>query len=455
MKLSIKKIFLVCFAGWLLTGCQDLLNPKPNNILSADIVLTSPDDVPQVRIGLYNALRSTAALSVVAGDLTADLAIHNGTFTVYNELSNKRILSTNSAAATFWAGVYNVVYIANFIEERLPGLAGVSTTDKNQLLAEARLLRGYAYFIGANTFGGIPLVTTTDVEANSNIGRSSKEEILAFALEDITRAIENLPDTATTGVGYATKHVARAMLARYYLYQSDWVQAEQFATQVINSKQYSLEPNFSTIVAKDFTSESILEVGYTITDDPGTSTYGLNNIFVGRREVIPANSFLLKIFSEESGDRNLTVSFDASKQRGNDNGFSVAKYGTSDEDNNNIVLFRLGEMYLIRAEARARQGKLTGTDGAITDINVLRTRAKANTIVSGSQSDLLTAIENERLYELAFEGHRWYDLVRTGRANTVMTAFSSNWKDTYNVWPVPQTEIQRNPGLRGSQNPGY
>ncbi|MDJ1472091.1 RagB/SusD family nutrient uptake outer membrane protein [Xanthocytophaga flava] len=455
MRGSILYIFIIGLFICTLCGCEDVLNPKPNNILSAEIVLTSPDDVPQVRIGLYNALRSTAALSVVAGDLTADLVVHNGTFTVYNELSNKRIPSTNEAAAEFWRTIYNVVYITNFIEERLPGLAGVPTVEKNRLMAEARLLRGYVYFIGANTFGGIPLVTTTDVETNSNIGRSSKEEILAFALENITQSIGGLPDSSTIGAGYATKYVARALLARYYLYQGDWVQAEQFATQVINSGQYQLEPSFSTIVTKDFTRESILEVGYGATDDPGSDTYSLNNLFVGRREVIPANSFLLKIINNESGDRNLTVSFDVRNQRGNDNGFSVAKYGTSDADNNNIVLFRLAEMYLIRAEARARQGKLTGAGGAIADINVLRTRAKANTITSSNQSDILTAIENERLYELAFEGHRWYDLVRTQRANAVMTTFSSNWKDTYTVWPVPQIEIQRNPALRGHQNPGY
>jgi hypothetical protein len=68
---------------------------------------------------------------------------------------------------------------------------------------------------------------------------------------------------------------------------------------------------------------------------------------------------------------------------------------------------------------------------------------------------MLQVIERERLYELAFEGHRWYDLVRTGRANAVLSIFSSNWKDTYNIWPIPLSEIQRNPGLANAQNPGY
>ena len=109
-------------------------------------------------------------------------------------------------------------------------------------------------------------------------------------------------------------------------------------------------------------------------------------------------------------------------------------------------------MYLIRAEARARTANLTG---AIEDINVLRKRAKASDAILSNQANTLLLIERERVYELAFEGHRWYDLVRTGRARAVMSAFSSNWKDAYELWPIPQTEIQRNPALRGAQNPGY
>jgi hypothetical protein len=99
-----------------------------------------------------------------------------------------------------------------------------------------------------------------------------------------------------------------------------------------------------------------------------------------------------------------------------------AKYGTADEDNNNVVVFRLGEMYLIRAEARTQQGKVTE---ARADINLLRGRAKAPLIPTVNQSQMIQIIETERRYELAFEGHRWFDLVRTGRAKTVMNSFFS------------------------------
>jgi hypothetical protein len=181
----------------------------------------------------------------------------------------------------------------------------------------------------------------------------------------------------------------------------------------------------------------------------------LNNLFVGRREIIPSNETVLALASNESGDRFASISFNPNNLVGNDNGWSVVKYGTADQNNNNVLVFRLAEMYLIRAEARAQLGNVTGSNSAQSDINMLRGRANAPTIGSVNQSQMLLLIENERRYELAFEGHRWYDLVRTGRASVVMPAFSSNWKNTYDLWPIPQREIQTNPALAGNQNPGY
>ena len=191
-------------------------------------------------------------------------------------------------------------------------------------------------------------------------------------------------------------------------------------------------------------------------DDPGTSgNFGLNNLFVGRREIIPSNQVVVALATSESGDRFSSMTFDLANLSGNDNGWSVAKYGTADADNNNVVVFRLAEMYLIRAEARTQLDNVTGLNSAQTDINTLRTRANAPAVGSVSKSQMLRLIEEERRYELAFEGHRWYDLVRTGRAQEVMSAFSVNWRSDYERWPIPQREIQNNPALVGNQNPGY
>ncbi|GAA4399298.1 RagB/SusD family nutrient uptake outer membrane protein [Nibrella viscosa] len=433
------------------TACKEVLEPTPYDIRIDELALKRADDVPSVRIGLYSAFRGIAASLVIAGDFTADMIQHNGTFSDYRELGTKQITSTNGVVGGLWGSIYRTAYVANFILERLPQVTGVSEANRKQVTAEAKFLRALAYFYGAYTYGDIPLVTTTDQAANSNIPRTPKAQVLAAVLADYQAALPDLPVRPSGGVAYVSKQTVYAAMARYYLYQKNWQQAETNASLVISSGQFTLPADFETVVLRNFTSESIFEVGYTINDDAGT----LTNLFVTRREVIPSNQVVAALVSNEAGTRVATITFNAQQQRGNDNGWTVRKYGTALEDNANLVIFRLAEMYLIRAEARAQLGRLTGVNGAIADINVLRTRAKAPTITTGSQSDILLAIERERVYELAFEGHRWYDLVRTGRAQAVMSAFSPNWNNRYELWPIPQSETQRNPALRGAQNPGY
>jgi hypothetical protein len=442
-----------------LGACQEVLEPKPVTLLVDELVLNEPNDVQPVRIGMYSAFRGMASPNIIAGDFTADYIQANGTFTDNIEFGTKRITATNGAVNALWGGIYNTVYVANFILERLPGVPNVSEATRKQVSAEARFLRGWANFIGAYTFGDIPKVTTTNQVANTTIARSSKADILASVLADYQAALTDLPNVtlastnATTNAAYINKINCQAAMARFYLYQKNWAQAEQLATVVISSGVYSMQTNYSDIVTKDYTSESIIEVGYNLSDDPGTGSYSLNNLLVGRREIIPSNQLVSSLLSVESGTRSETITFNAQQQRGNDNGWTVRKYGTASEDNNNIVLMRLAEMYLIRAEARAQQGKLTGTSGAVADINVIRTRAKAPAVTASAQADVLLAIERERVYEFAFEGQRWYDLVRTGRAQAVMSAFTPNWNSRFELWPIPQQEIQQNTAL--TQNPGY
>jgi len=322
-------------------------------------------------------------------------------------------------------------------------------------MGTAHFLRGYAYFIALYTYGGVPEVLTTDIETNRNIPRASVNEILQLIEDDFDFALTRLPEEPVNA-GFAGEYAVRAALAQFNLYLENWSQAEQFATNVIQSGLYSLEDEFSTLVTEDLTDESIFDMVYQISDDPGTdNNIGLNNLFVGRREIIPSNEVIVKLASSESGDRFSSIEFNVNNLNGSDNGWSVAKYGTADASNNDVVVFRLGEMYLIRAEARAKQGKVTGIGSALEDINVLRARANAPLVPSVSQNQMLALIEEERVYELAFEGNRWYDLVRTGRVTAVMTAFSTNWKDAYELWPIPQREMLNNPALTGNQNPGY
>jgi hypothetical protein len=461
--------------GVVLASCEQALNPKPIDLIVNDVVLNEPKDVAAVEIGLYRDFRLTRSSAVFAGDLTADHLIHRGTFAQYRELAVKQITTGNATVSEMWATIYGTVYIANFIIERLPEVPGVSTAVRSRTMATAYFLRGMAYFTGVVTFGGMPKVISNDIETNKNIGRTSEEEMLAFIEEDFMRALGNLGAKQPTPATLCDNTV-RAALARFYLYQKDYVQAEQYANDIIESGDYELVEDFAQAILKDFSSEAIFEVGYTINDDAdGTN---LTNVFVTRREVIPTNEMTALFNRNEAGEREATITFRASNQKGSDNGFEVSKYGTALEDNNNILVFGLPEMYLIRAEARAMLGVVTGDNSAQSDINVLRKRASSfekdeptdpdspnypkrpiiyqfDSLQSISQTQMIQTIETERRLELAYEGHRWYDLKRTGRIEQVMPSFSSNWKAAYELWPIPQREIQNNPALVGEQNPGY
>lgn len=443
-----------------LGGCRNILEPPPVDLLVDKLVLNDAADVEPVRLGLYNAFRGMGSPTVIAGSFTADFIQHNGTFIVYNELGNKQITATNPAAEALWGNMYNTIYIANFIEENIGTVPGVTEGDRKKILAEARFLRGYANFIGVYSFGDIPKVTTTDIVTNRNIPKGTKADILQSVLADYTAALADLPATnsnKTLAKTFVTQNAVRAALARYYLYQQDWAKAEKAATDIIATKLQTLPASYADVIFQEYDEETILEVAYAnnSSDDPGTTTFGLNNVLVGRREVIPANSYILTMLETNAGERSQTIAFDPTKQRGRDNGWSVVKYGTPDQANNNITIFRLGEQYLIRAEARARQGRIVGANGAQADINVLRARAKAPVASITTQENALLTIEKERVYELSFEGHRWYDLKRTGRIQAVMSAFSPNWNQKFDLWPIPQSELQRNKALAGGQNPGY
>ena len=437
-----------------LSACEGILQPEPVDRITDDQVLTDGGSAQVVVSGIYRSLAAMAAPKIIAGDMMADHLQENGTFTQYIEIGNYDMSASNGSAAALWEIIYDAAYRVNFLLEGLPEVTGLIASDRERLEAEARFIRAYGYFLGAYTFGDIPIVTSTNISENRSVGTTPVNDVLDFVEDEFLFTVDKLPEIPSNS-GFLSNGAAKAALARFYLYREDWESAERYATEVIdgvNTADYTLEANFEAVL-DDFSSESILEIVYSANDNPGTSTnFSINNLLVGRREVIPRDQIISALRSN-GGDREIMLEFDADNLSGDDNGWTVTRYGPF----TNIPLFRLAEMYLIRAEARAQQGRITGPNGGLQDLIIVRQRsANADNLqdVTG-QSQLLQAIQQERQVELAFEGHRWYDLKRTGSANSIMSAVSPNWSDTDLLWPVPLREIQNNPALSNAQNPGY
>ena len=444
---------LILSLGILLTaGCSDLLDPKPVDRIINDLVVTDASSARVALTSAYRGLASLGAPKIVAGGLTADNLKHNGTFTQYLEISNKDMSASNGSASALWGAIYSITYTVNFVLEALTELDNVDPVTRDELVATGRLLRGYAYFVGVTTYGGLPLVVDTDIETNRNLPRSTLEETLVFIEDDLVFSLDKIPELSFNS-GELSNGAVKAALARFYIYLEDWDKAENYATEVINGEgtpSYSLEEDFENALS-DFSKESILEIVYTANDNPGTSTdFSISNLFVTRREIIPSNE-IVEALQQRGGARVIMIEFDRLNSRGADNGWTITRYGPFD----NVPLFRLAEMYLIRAEARAQKNNVNGVNSAQSDLNVIRARAGVDLIGQSNQSSMLLAIEEERQVELAFEGHRWYDLKRTGRAQAVMERVTNNWSEKDELWPVPLREILNNPALKGAQNPGY
>lgn len=449
-----KGLIVIGFMLISMSACEGILEPEPVDRITDDQVLTDGGSAQVVVSGIYRGLANMATPQIIAGDMMADHLQENGTFTQYIEIGNYDLSASNGIAEALWSVIYSTAYRVNFLLEGLPEVTGLIDSDRERLEAEARFIRAYGYFLGAYTYGDIPIVTSTSISENRNVGPSPVNEVLDYVEEELLFTVDKLP-VITSNSGFLSNGAAKAALARFYLYRENWEEAERYATEVIdgvNTDDYTLEANFEAAI-DDFSSESILEIVYSANDNPGTSAnFSINNLLVGRREIIPRDQIISALRSA-GGDRDIMLEFDADNLRSDDNGWTVVRYGPF----GNIPLFRLAEMYLIRAEARAQQGRITGANGGLQDLIIVRQRsASADNLedISG-QSQLLQAIQQERQVELAFEGHRWYDLKRTGSANSVMSAVSPNWSDTDLLWPIPLREIQNNPALNNAQNPGY
>jgi hypothetical protein len=306
-------------------------------------------------------------------------------------------------------------------------------------LSELHFIRALNHFNLLNYFGDVPLKTEPTIGTGDlDIARAEKDVVYQQIIDDLTFAEANLSPSSVKV--RASKYAATALLARVYLYKGDYSLAVAKATDVIDNGGYGMI-DFAEIFA-DGSSESIFEIDFTDLNRNRIAEYNFPKSLNGRREVAPSQEL---VDAYEAGDARYasSIAFDGTLPY-------PIKYDDLAIGADNVIVLRLAEMFLIRAEAT---GRLGGDITAIQDdINIIRDRAGLLPTEADTHTELLAAIENERRIEFAFEGHRWFDLVRTQRATEVLTNVRSL---NQTVFPIPLTEIQTNtnPGMR--QNDGY
>lgn len=444
----------------LFISCESFVEIEvPNSQLTAENVFkdkaTAQAALANIYIKMQNNVLVTGnfnGISNLLGNYADDLNYYGIDGQREEAFYKNVLLPSNSTISEVWNNTYNLIYASNAIIEGVTASTGIPQNEKGQLIGEAQFLRAYLHFYLVNLYGNIPYVTTTDYRLNTTIAKKAPAEVYSLIIEDLINAKLGMPD------GYSSdekvrpnKSVVEALLARINLYNENWNAAEAEANLIINNTSlYGLEEDIDKVFLKDSPST----LWQLMPQFAGNNTFEAQSfIFLtGPPPVSGLSNSLIESFESEDLRRDhwvgtvtdgLETWYFANKYKENNNTGSSLEYS---------ILFRLEEIYLIRAEARTHLGNISG---AKEDLNKIRHRAGLTDTPAGTQSELLKAILKERQVEFFTElGHRWFDLKRFGVADQVLETRKMGWNSTDILWPLPQSELLLNRNLL-PQNPGY
>jgi hypothetical protein len=444
---------ILVIAGSL--SCKKLIQipPNPSNQISQGSVFSDSADIISAVVGIYaNFDVSGGSANIFSGTLTENMgcAADEFIYSLGNTFQTNTYVATDGTVGTFWSSAYANLYQINTCLAGIASTNAISDSLKQLLTGELEVDRALHYFYLVNLFGGVPLVTGQNYQTNAVLPRSSVDSVYDLIISDLTAARNVLtPNYPSVGSARPNLYTADALLARVYLYRNQYAAADAMASEIINSGLYSLVPLNSVFLSGS--NEAIWQlpaVGITYQTMEGESFIPF---LPGFEPYYQLQSGLLNSF--EAGDQRAT-SWIGTSTVGSTNYYYPYKYENRMATATPVegyVVFRLGEQYLIRAEALAQQNKL---DSALSDLNMIRQRAGLGNSTAVTGADVLNAVMHERQTELFAEwGHRWFDLRRTGAIDSVLGALKPGWQPTDSTLPVPFTQLQNNPFL--TQNPGY
>lgn len=445
----------------MMLSCQKLDVNSPNDV-ATEQVFKNADGLRSALTGLYNNLQQRdyyGAYYPLMSDLNSDVATAGGyDIPALNEIGAHAVTASNLYVERMYLAMYACIANANAIIGAVDGISdpNLSAEEKSSIKGQALAIRGMIHFDALRMFGyhwdaassyGIPVVTTVQ-QAADIVQRSTVGASYTAILKDLTDA-NTLLDGSSIEAKYASQLFVKALLARVYLYQKDFAKAASFAEEVINDGTYSLldAGSFATIYSGRLSSESIFELSF---DAQNQSAYN-GTTYVRpdalRTEVFFLASQSLKAFFEgrPTDKRSELVDF-----VNNDPGIlpegRTQKYRGEVSKDNPAFMMRIAEMYLIAAEAK----KLAG--GGLEYLNTLRENRGMDALTDADVPDeaaFLQAVLDERLAELNFEGHRFFDLARYQKIQDVLGVDNTNA-----VFPIPLRELLATK-QQLTQNPGF
>jgi len=453
---------LLLMAG-LATSCKKLIEipPSPPTQISASTEFSDSASAMGAVAFVYSYTQNTSGFGYSDGLLTVATGLSSDELANpvnpydpgYAQFYSYGLTDITSDVSALWKSPYTSLYTVNAVIDGVAASTGLSASFKTQITAEMKVMRAFYFFNLVNLFGPIPLPLTSDYNVTAKLPRASVDSVYGQIIADLTDAQKSLSaDYPSSGHVRPCQLVATALLARVYLYRQQWQDAYNAANAVISSGNYSLvtDPNQ---VYLDGSSEAIWQLPATGSYQVTQEAYTFIPQTTGTVPAFPVNPSLINAF--EPNDLRMQDWLGEVTVNGV-NLYYPYKYKNvlaTSPTTEDYMLLRLGEQYLIRAEASAELGN---GPAALADVNTVRARAglAASTADPTSQSAVLAAIMHERQVELFTEwGSRWYDLKRTGQAGTVLQAEKGNWTPSAALYPVPKLQLQDDVNL--TQNPGY
>lgn len=493
MKSRYIKLVIALVAAFALTQCsEDILDKTQPDTINTGNYPTNEEELVTLVNGAYQPLQwpKLYNLRMWTSDIFAgnsEVGAGGGEDGIETtNLANFTTNSANEGVLDLWRGPWPGILRTNIVLSVAPGLP-ISEEVKNRSMGEAYFLRAQYYFILVRFFGDVPLITEPQ-NSNSDLypSRTSKDQVYELIVSDLEQAVDLLPTKEQYGssdLGRASKGSAMGLLAKVHLTLGNWQQVVDLTTQ-LEGMGYNLNANYADNFnpATENSNESLFEVqyvanaGYDFWSNENQASW--TSAFMGPRNSNmvagaygwnqPTQEFMN---TYESGDlrKDLTTFYDGCPDfygtqynpSYSFTGYNVRKFlvpvsvsPTFDNSPLNFPVMRYSDVLLMKAEAMNELGQ---TVQAQAPLNIVRTRAGLPNVSGLNQSDFRLAVLKERRIELAFEGQRWFDLIRVNNGQYGLDFLHSigktNAQQKHLLLPIPQIERDRNPNL--TQNPGY
>ena len=477
----------VLAALFTLASCKDVLEVKPRLSVDLASAYTSPEALNAALNGVYDALQST---NLYGRDFLAipDALADNGRATNKSGRLNPEFQNQIGAHFVNWGTSYVAINRANLILRSLPNVTAAQAT-KDAIEGQCLFLRGLLYFdlmrayaytpkaiVTAQNLGGVPLLTegVSDLDKITLPARASIDDCYKQITTDLTSAITKLTNTNTTFVRpfFASRGAAQALLSRVELYKGNWADVVRLSTEALASGVgvfITTPAGYLSAWRAAQHPESMFEISFQVAENIGVNlslqttyttlrTLGVRTTTAGFGDLVPTATLLTDLGITRTGDvvtRGLDVRAQLYELGTTGRGPAeiectkfLGKSGQVNQDN--VPVIRISEMYLNRAEANYELGNFAA---ALTDVNLIRVRSGLTALAATVTGPaLLEEVLRQRRLELAFEGHRFFDLKRRG-LDLVKLPRTIAFTDFLILARVPTNEISLNPSLK--QNFGY